>query len=407
MKSALFALVLGLVASPAPAQLNLPRLPSLPRLNLPEPVNRITEATTGVLAPRADRIRDLLRAEPQRLERDEAGAPLRRGELLLFDPRPAWREAALALGFEALRELTLPALGEQVLVLRAPPGLAAADALRRLRAIDPALVADLNHLYLPGGAGGAEGTAPVAADPGAAVPLRVGLVDAGVAGGGEGLQRHGCDGRILPSAHGTAVAALLAGGAGPGVVYAADVYCGEAVGGDLASLASAFGWLAASGVGVINVSLVGPPNAGLQRLVTRLLERGHALVAAVGNDGPAAPPLYPAAYPGVVAVTALDARGRVLPEAGRGEHVAFAAPGVAADLPAPGGRRQAVRGTSFAAPRVARRLAIELAAPAVDARERALQRLVAEALDLGAAGRDPVYGFGALAQPPDRAAKAR
>lgn len=402
MRSALLTLVLGLAAAPAPAQLNLPRLPSLPRLNLPEPVNRVAETATGVLAPRADRIRDLLRAEPQRLERDQAGAPLRRGELLLFDPRPAWREAALALGFEALRELALPALGDQVLVLRAPAGLPADEALRRLRAIDPALVADLNHLYLPSGAAG-----PGPAVPDGAAPLRVGLVDAGVAGSAEGLQRHGCDGRILPSAHGTAVAALLAGGAGPGTVYAADVYCGEAVGGDLASLASAFGWLAASGVGVINVSLVGPPNAGLQRLVARLLERGHALVAAVGNDGPAAPPLYPAAYPGVVAVTALDARGRVLPEAGRGDHVAFAAPGVADDLPAPGGRRQAVRGTSFAAPRVARRLALELAAPDAAARERALQRLVAEAHDLGTGGRDPVYGYGALALPPARAAKAR
>src|SRR5256885_5630000 len=49
-----------------------------------------------------------------------------------------------------------------------------------------------------------------------------------------------------------------------------------------------------------------------------VLARGHLVVAAVGNDGPAAPPLYPAAWPGVVGVTAVDARQQVLGEALRG-----------------------------------------------------------------------------------------
>src|SRR3546814_14600039 len=56
-------------------------------------------------------------------------------------------------------------------------------------------------------------------------------------------------------------------------------------------------------------------------------ERGVSVVAAVGNDGPAAPPAYPASYAGVIAVTGIDGRGRVLPEAGRARHVDFAAPG--------------------------------------------------------------------------------
>ncbi|PZU60721.1 MAG: serine protease, partial [Sphingobium sp.] len=54
-----------------------------------------------------------------------------------------------------------------------------------------------------------------------------------------------------------------------------------------------------------------------------------------------------------IAVTGVDGRGRLLPEAGRAAHVDFAAPGadmMAADM---AGGRDKVRGTSFAAPLVA------------------------------------------------------
>lgn len=86
----------------------------------------------------------------------------------------------------------------------------------------------------------------------------------------------------------------------------------------------------------------------------------------MGYDGPAAPPLYPAAYPGVVGVTALDARRRVIFEAERGPQVMFAAPG--ADIPAANSSDgfANVRATSFAAPLVARweaRWAASLAVP--------------------------------------------
>src|SRR3546814_17507179 len=76
--------------------------------------------------------------------------------------------------------------------------------------------------------------------------------------------------------------------------------------------------MAARQVAVVNISLVGPPNLLVRTAVTTLGRRGQLIVAAVGNDGPAAAPLYPAAYPGVIAVTGVDARHRVLMEAGRG-----------------------------------------------------------------------------------------
>ena len=125
-----------------------------------------------------------------------------------------------------------------------------------------------------------------------------------------------------------------------------------------------------------------------------IIARGHLVVAAVGNDGPAAPPLYPASYPGVVGVTAVDARRRVLFEAGRGPQVRFAAPG--ADMSAAKSVQtfELVRGTSFAAPIVAGLLAPRLPAPDPTAAQLAVDELAREAVDLGAAGPDPVYGAG-------------
>jgi subtilisin family serine protease len=184
-------------------------------------------------------------------------------------------------------------------------------------------------------------------------------------------------------------------GAAPGsALYAVDVFCGLATGGAVDSVAEAFAWLLHEQVPVINVSLVGPPNRTLAGIVQNVLARGQLVVAAVGNDGPAAPPLYPAAWPGVVGVTAVDARQQVLVEAQRGAQVKFAAPG--ADMAAAQLHQgyALVRGTSFASPIVAGLLALELHTPDPGAAQQAVAALAGRALDLGAPGLDPVYGHG-------------
>jgi subtilisin family serine protease len=200
-------------------------------------------------------------------------------------------------------------------------------------------------------------------------------------------------------------------GAAPGAeLYAADVYCGSPAGGAADAVADAFSWLVRERVAVINVSLVGPPNVTLEAVIRMVVARGHLVVAAVGNDGPAAPPLYPASYSGVVGVTAVDTHRRVLFEAGRGPQVRFAAPG--ADMSAAKSLQTfgLVRGTSFAAPIVAGLLAERLQEPDRQAAERAVDDLAHRAIDLGAVGPDPVYGWGLVGgdlAPEPRLATAR
>jgi subtilisin family serine protease len=195
------------------------------------------------------------------------------------------------------------------------------------------------------------------------------MIDGGVASHpslrGASIEQNGFAGAPRPTGHGTAVASLLVGSEGPfrgeavgARLYVADVYGGNQAAGSASAIVRALGWLAAHRPQVINISLVGPGNQAVQRAIQVVQSRGIQVVAAVGNDGPAAPPQYPASYPGVIAITAVDAHGRALPEAGRATHLDFAAPGadMAAALPGSGYAR--VRGTSFAAPLATARLLV-------------------------------------------------
>jgi subtilisin family serine protease len=147
-------------------------------------------------------------------------------------------------------------------------------------------------------------------------------------------------------------------GAAPGTpLLVADVYGGSLANGSAVAIVRAMGWLAERHVRVVNISLVGPSNPLLAAGVKALQARGIVVVAAVGNDGPAAPPQYPASYPGVVAVTGVDAKGKALIEAGKPLHLDFAAPGADIAGAVPGGKWERLRGTSFAAPFVAASLA--------------------------------------------------
>jgi subtilisin family serine protease len=208
-----------------------------------------------------------------------------------------------------------------------------------------------------------------------------------------------------PTAHGTAIASLLVGGEkghegllpsarliSASVFYRAS---NDATGATTASLAAALDWMAAQYAGVVNMSLAGPPNAVLARMIDHLAARGVLVVAAVGNDGPAARPLYPAAYEPVVAVTAVDRKREIYRWANQGPQVDLAAWGVRSVVARDRGGYTEESGTSFAAPVVAASIA-RLIADGHGSSSAALQRLIAAAEDLGPSGRDDVYGYGLI-----------
>jgi subtilisin family serine protease len=134
----------------------------------------------------------------------------------------------------------------------------------------------------------------------------------------------------------------------------------------------------------------------LEAAVRAALARGHVIVAAVGNDGPAAPVKYPAAYDGVIAVTAVDERGKVQIDANRGAAVMFAAPGVNIRAAQLSDEYAAVTGTSFASPVVAARFATLMAEPDPARAATARDRLTNEAQTSPNAARSTTLGFGIL-----------
>lgn len=354
----LIVAMLTLAAQPGAAQLGGLRLPALPLRAVTAPLTAPVEALPSRLATASA----LLRAHPRELERGPRGEVAVRRELLAVAPNADALARAQAAGFAVIADDLDDGIGLRLVVLRPPPGIGLSRALSQLRRLDPGGSYDINPLYTPSGRD--TGVVLLPAAPQAAPGARIGLIDTGVASGhpafaGSALESRGFAGTVAPAAHGTAVASLLVGPSGSARaarLLAADVFGSGPTGGNARSIIAACSWLARAGVGVVSISLVGPPNAALQAAVAALQARGTLVVAAVGNDGPASDPVYPAAYAGVVAVTAVDERGRLLPEAGRAAHTDFAAPGIVQAAALDGGYAS-VRGTSFAAPQVAGRLA--------------------------------------------------
>lgn len=416
-------LIMGAFDGRAVAQLPGVRLPpvqvpavSQPLGTLPDTLNAVSGTARGLAGARSLRVERLAREHRDELDRDPFGELVVRAEVVSLDISDGALKRALAENFLLRRTRELAELGIKVSVLQTPEGWSASRGLKRLRKLDPAGTYDFNHIYLDSGEllaplpGVMRPANPMAQDAdGGGSPRRVGLVDSGVDAAhemftGVRVRHFGCADQVIPAPHGTAVAAILASRRTVDEIYAADVYCGRPDGGAIDAVAAALGWLAHERVAVINVSLVGPRNALLEQVVSTLVSRGFLIVAAVGNDGPAAPPLFPAAFDGVVGVTAVDKNHHVLLEACRGKQVDFAARG--ADLEAATqapNTYTAVRGTSFAAPLVAALFAPELPLPDAAQRERELDKWSRLAQDLGKQGRDDTYGAGELASPPEAA----
>ncbi len=352
--------------------------------------DRITREVHKLAEERARQINRLVRRNRDFIERDARGEPSRRGELLVMDADPATIALAETQGFSVIGRQVLDGLDFAVVRFSVPQGADLDDAERELIELLPEAVVSADNLYFQSGGSAssvlmsneqvrpqrsnAAAVGMIDGAPGSAVPV---IAMRGFAsGGGE------------PSNHGSAVASLLRN-TGTTRIYAADVYGTDRGGGNASAIARALGWLAQQGVRIITISLVGPNNPILSRAIAQVQSRGVVVVAAVGNDGPAAPPAYPASYAGVVAVTAVDRRERVLIEAGRALHLDYAAPGADIFGLDARGRNQRLRGTSYATPLVASRIA-----QALGGSRDWRSTLDAEATDLGARGVDDTYGRG-------------
>jgi subtilisin family serine protease len=153
-------------------------------------------------------------------------------------------------------------------------------------------------------------------------------------------------------------------------------------------------WAIGKGARIINMSFAGPYDPMLQVAMKNAHAKGVVLIAASGNQGPKSPPLYPAADPHVIAVTAIDENDKLFAQAVRGPHVAVASPGVDVMVPAPDETYQLTTGTSVAAAHVSGVAALLLERhPTADA-ATILEVLTSSAKRLNPKGRDDLIGWG-------------
>lgn len=349
-------------------------------------------------------------ASEENPEFDPRGFPVRRGEVVALDLGESGLAQARAEGFRMIARDEMQALSGTITRLELPRGVAAETGLARLRTIDRGAVFDLTHYY------GLQFTPQGAAEGGRATLLRrpgkltIGMIDTAVGrhptlSATKLAQRHFGTGAAGAgqTVHGTAVASILAS-EGSSRLLVADVFRGsaEAPFTSADAIAQSLEWMAEQGIRVVNISLAGPRNAILDRLIERASARGMVVVAAAGNGGPTAPPAYPAALRTVVAVTAVDEQSRIYRYANQGDYVAVAARGVSEPAAAAGGGVTRYSGTSFATPHIAAWFARCLGSgrdqnAAATARCRA--RLQTAARDAGKPGHDPVYGWGIIDRP--------
>ncbi len=163
--------------------------------------------------------------------------------------------------------------------------------------------------------------------------------------------------------------------------------------GTLAAIASCITWLNQQGARIISMSLGGGHGVTLQNAVAAASQNGSLLIASAGNSGDATLN-YPAAYPQVVSVAAVDRRGAHPAFSTANADVEVAAPGVDVLSTWIGGGYFVASGTSMAAPHAAGVAAIIARRNLGGGPAAWRAKLTASVDDLGPAGHDPQFGFG-------------
>lgn len=207
-----------------------------------------------------------------------------------------------------------------------------------------------------------------------------------------------------PHEHGTAIAGIIAAsgnmiGIAPkariiAVRAFASEHLGEAPVTSVYALVDAIDKAFVEGARIFNMSFAGAENALFIEMIDDAYEQGAVFVAAAGNEGPDAPPAYPAAHDKVIAITATDEADHVFEGANRGGYVLAAAPGVEIFAPVAGDGFDFLSGTSFAAAHVTGIIALLMERNPDMSAENVRRVLVEAAHDLGPDGHDRDYGAG-------------
>jgi subtilisin family serine protease len=164
-------------------------------------------------------------------------------------------------------------------------------------------------------------------------------------------------GQENPGPHGTAMAGAIAAhgtllGIAPGAQLLAERAFGDEAKGTSFAIYKSLQWAADNDARIVNMSFAGPADPALHRMLAAAYAKDMVLIAAAGNAGPNSPPLYPAADPNVIAVTATDSKDSLYNMANRGPYIAVAAPGVEILAIGPGESYVITTGTSVAAAHV-------------------------------------------------------
>ncbi len=342
------------------------------------------------------------------------------GEILVAEPPPGMIHALTQRGYKVIENHGLSFLHMDLYKLRVPPHIPILEAIDKLRREFPKSHIDTNDVLDPASAPGPQiakvrsydqingwGVAPKTCGRN----MVLGMIDGAVDKKHrvlKGQKLHyksfiKADRRPARANHGTAIAAMLIGnpdkgGAGflpSATLYAANIFEKRSRGptGNLAAMIRAVDWLGGSGAEVVNLSIAGGENALMRLAINRAVKAGLMMVAAAGNKGPSAPPVWPAAHEGALAVTAIDRGLKAYQYANVGSYIDFAAPGVNVKVHTPSGRK-IESGTSMAAPFITAVVALHLHL-GYDAKPNTLRHAIKRlTTDLGKKGRDEHFGWG-------------
>jgi subtilisin len=207
--------------------------------------------------------------------------------------------------------------------------------------------------------------------------------------------------------HGTHVAGIIGAldnGIGTiGVAPGAEIYAVKALDsagiGSTTTMMAGIEWAIKNKMDIINLSLSAPDiDYGIKAMIDKAHGSGIVVVAAAGNvglaDGSGDNVEFPAKLANVIAVSATNRSNQRIAFSSTGPEVDFAAPGDAIYSTLPGGGYGYMSGTSMAAPHVTGMIALYMEKYPSASASYIRSLLEWNARDLGAEGKDRIYGEG-------------